>query len=209
MRRSIRFAVPLAILILLSMVIVFVVQRDSILDWSARFLVFAEPPVHAELILVLGGDFLGPRVFKAAELGADGYAPVVLISGPSYQGRPEGEWAIEYLAKKGHAESFYAVFGHDANSTVDEAVAVCPELKRRAIKRVLLVTSAYHSRRADIVFNMFCPGIKYVSVPADDPHYDPRHYRTDASSSALFRSEWKKIFGTILLAYPRYFLHRV
>jgi uncharacterized SAM-binding protein YcdF (DUF218 family) len=77
-------------------------QRQSILDWSARFLVLSQPPQHADLILVLGGDFYGPRVSRAAQLADDGYAPVVLISGPPYQGRPEGEWAIEYLAAHGH-----------------------------------------------------------------------------------------------------------
>ena len=183
-------------------------QRQSILDWSARFLVLSQPPQHADLILVLGGDFYGPRVSRAAQLADDGYAPVVLISGPPYQGRPEGEWAIEYLAAHGHTEPFYAVFGHNAHSTVDEAIAVCPELKRRAAKRVLLVTSSYHSRRADVVFRLFCPGADYISVPASDPHYDPGRYRSDPSSAALFRSEWQKLFGSIFVAYPEYLVTR-
>jgi uncharacterized SAM-binding protein YcdF (DUF218 family) len=184
-------------------------QRQSILDRSARFLILSEPPQHADLILVLAGDFYGGRVFRAAQLAGDGYAPVVLISGTPYQGRSEGYWAIEYLSKHGHSESFYAVVAHEAKSTVDEAVAVCPELKRRAAKRVLLATSAYHSRRADIVFRMFCPGIDYISTPGDDPHYDPARYRTDPGSEALFKSEWRKIFGTIFVAYPEYLVHRI
>lgn len=81
---------------------------------------------------------------------------------------------------------------------------MCGELHRRRVHRVLLVTSSYHSRRADIVFRLFCPGVHFISVSAMDTHYDASRWWSDDSSRKLFFSECKKIIGTVIFMYPRY-----
>lgn len=172
-------------------------------------MICSQSPREADLILVLGGDFWGPRMLKAADLSLEGYAPLVLISGPPYaDGRPEGEYAIEFLAAHGYPKQVFAVFGHQARSTIDEAIALGPELRRRRVKRVILVTSAYHSRRADIVIRLFCDsGIQFISVPASDQLYTPDQWWRDPGSRRLFFSEWSKIIGSVLVAYPKYKLN--
>ena len=174
---------------------------------AGSFLICSETPQKADLILVIGGDFYGPRVLKGADLAARGYAPLVLISGPPYeQGRPEGDFAVNFLTTKGYPRNLFQVFGHHATSTISEAMAVCGELHRRQVHRVLLVTSAYHSRRADIVFRLFCPGIHFTSVPAPDANYDPSRWWADPSSRKLFFSECKKIVGSVMVIYPQHVL---
>jgi uncharacterized SAM-binding protein YcdF (DUF218 family) len=175
---------------------------EPILSFIGSLLIDSETPETADLILVLGGDFWGPRVLKGAELGKAGYAPLVLISGPPYQGRPEGEFAIPFLEAKGYSRKMFAVFAHNAPSTWREAIAVRQELLRRRAKRVLLVTSAHHSMRAYLVFRLLCPGVDFISVPAPDPAYHAEHWWSDESSRRLFFSEWSKIIGSLLLA-PR------
>ncbi|MBZ5593053.1 MAG: YdcF family protein [Acidobacteriia bacterium] len=167
-------------------------------------LICSEAPRPADLILVLGGDFWGPRVLKGAELGKLGYAPLVMISGPPYKGRPEGEWAIDFLERLGYPRSLFCAFGHTATSTVDEALAIARELHRRKVKRVLVVTSAYHSRRADLVLRLFSDSIQFTSVPAPDPVYTPGRWWDDPDSRRVFFSEWRKILGSVLVAYPAY-----
>lgn len=170
---------------------------------AGGFLVCSGTPQPADLILVLGGDFYGPRVLKAADLATQGYAPLVLISGPPYKrDRSEAEFAIDFLETKGYPRRLFQAFGHHAGSTIAEAIVVGAELKRRHIHRVILVTASYHSRRADIVFRLFCPGIHFVSVPAPDSRYNPDHWWTDLESRRLFFSECKKIVGTVVIAYP-------
>jgi hypothetical protein len=72
---------------------------------------------------------------KAAELANNGYAPRVLISGTPYrarpedQSRPEGEFAIVFLAKQGYRTDSFESFGHHARSTIEEAIALRPELE--------------------------------------------------------------------------------
>jgi len=185
--------------------------------WTARHaisrqigysLICSENPRPADLILVLGGQFYGARVVTAAELAVAGYAPLVLISGPPYgDGRPEGEHAIEFLTGRGYPKSLFAVFAHSARTTVDEAIALAPELRRRRVKRVILVTSAYHSRRADIVVRLFCgSGIQFISVPAPDPYYTPERWWDDPVSRNLFFSEWRKTVASVVLVYPAHLL---
>jgi uncharacterized SAM-binding protein YcdF (DUF218 family) len=166
------------------------------------FLVDSEPPQPADLILVLGGDFWGPRVLTGADLAKQSYAPIALISGPPYRDRPEGEMAIDFLVQKGYPREIFQVFAHHASSTIAEAKALRGELARRHVRRVLLVTSAYHSRRATIVLTLFCPGVEFISIPAPDPHYHVEAWWNDESSRRLFFSEWSKIVGSVLLGLP-------
>jgi uncharacterized SAM-binding protein YcdF (DUF218 family) len=173
------------------------------------FLVCSETPQPSDLILVLAGNFYGPRVIKAAELANQGYAPRVLISGTPYrsrpeeQSRPEGEFSIAFLAQQGYRTDLFESFGHHARSTIEEAIALRPELDRRGVQRVLLVTSGYHSRRALLVFQLVCSRIHFISVPASDSQYLPDIWWKDERSRSLFFSEWTKIVGS-LLAYPEY-----
>ena len=183
-------------------------QWQAALTLVGRSLIDSEAPRSADLILVLGGDFWGPRVVKAAELGKRGYAPTVLISSPPYAGRPEGELAIDFLVKQGFRREMFTIFPHTAASTIAEAVALRGELARRGVKQVILVTSSYHSRRAAIVFRLFCPGIRFISVPADTTQFRAEGWWKSDSSRETFFSEWTKIVGTLVIAYPRYLAGR-
>jgi uncharacterized SAM-binding protein YcdF (DUF218 family) len=181
----------------------------TVLRELGEFLVSSQAPQRADLVLVLAGDFYGPRVLKGAELGAQGYAPLVLISSDPYQNRTEGLAAIDFLTARGYPQRLFQRFEHHATSTIAEALALRPELLRRRVKRVLLVTSAYHSRRAAIVFRLFCPGIRFITIAAAGQEYKPDDWWEDPSSERLFFSEWGKIFGTVLFEYPKHAVESV
>ena len=187
---------------------ILLLRWQASLSYLGGYLVDIDLAQPADLILVLGGDFLGPRVIEAAELAKRGYAPVVLLSSPPYATGTEGDWTIPFLVQRGYRSDNLEVFAHTAHSTIAEANALRGELTRRGVKRVILVTSNYHSRRAAIVFRLFCPGINFISAPAPDPHYHIDGWWNDASSRQLFLSEWTKILGSVLIAYPRYLASR-
>jgi uncharacterized SAM-binding protein YcdF (DUF218 family) len=199
-RSALRFLLLCAGLFLL----VCLIRWQATLNWFGNFLVDADRLEHADLILVMGGDFWGPRVIKAAELAAQGYAPLALISGPPYRGEPEGERAVEFLVERGYPKRLFAVFGHNEASTFGEVIVLRSELARRHVKRVIVVTSSFHSRRCAILFRLICPGIRFLSAPADDPHYHPEQWWTDPPDRELLFSEWEKIIGSVFLAYPTY-----
>ena len=176
------------------------VFRHPILSRLGESIVSSDPPQHSDLILVLAGDFLGARVLKAAELATQGFAPSVLFSSTPYQDSSEGRWSIRMLEGKGYPPDLFAVAEHNARSTREEAVVIRSELQRRRVKRVILVTSSYHSRRASIVFKIACPGVQFLSVPAPDGHYQLDRWWADSSSRKLLVVEWIKIAGTLVLA---------
>lgn len=194
---------------LLAVIAILAIRWQATLTALGNFLVDAQPPQPADLVLVLGGDFWGPRVLVGAELAKQRYAPIVLFSGPPYQGRPQGESSIDFLVQRGYPKDLFQVFAADADSTINEANDLRGELARRHVRRVLLVTSNYHSRRATIVLTLFCPGVKFISVPAPDTHYHVVKWWDDDSSRQLFFSEWSKILGSVAVVYPRYVVSRL
>jgi uncharacterized SAM-binding protein YcdF (DUF218 family) len=205
-RRTLRLWMGSAVLFSLLLAVIF---RPFILTALARFLMLSEQPERADLVLVLGGDFWGPRALMGAKLGAGGYAQRVLISGPPYNHQPESELSIRFLVEKGYRRELFVGFSHSSKSTVDEAIAVCPELKRLGAAKVLMVTSGYHSRRANVVFRLFCPAVKWHSVAAVDPQFEPENWWKTPRYRKIFFSEWTKLIGTVFWKYPIYEMHRI
>ena len=179
------------------------------LTWMARFLTVSQQPEPADLILILGGDFWGPRALLGAELGARGYAGKVLISGPPYLDQPESELSIRFLVDKGYPREMFISFPNTTKSTVEEAIALCPELKRLGAGKVLLVTSAYHSRRANLALRLFCPDIRFRSIAAPDPQFEVENWWKNERFRYFFFSEWQKIIGTVFWKYPEHTLRRI
>jgi uncharacterized SAM-binding protein YcdF (DUF218 family) len=179
-----------------------------VLKQFGSFLIDSEAPERADLILVLGG-FEGPRVVKGAELGIHAFAPRVLLSGPIYEGRPESDMAIEFLVKKGYPRELFVGFPHHATSTIDEAQALAPELRRLGVRSVILVTRGSHSRRATIVFRLFCAGVYFRSIPASDEQFQADGWWANPRWRKIFFLEWSKILGTVLMKYPAYLLREL
>ena len=207
-RSKVRFALRALGIASIALVAIALIRWQAVLNWAGNYLVCSDPLERADLVLVMGGDFWGPRVTTAAQLGTRGLAPLVLISGPPYMVQPENIWepegklAIDLLVRQGYPRSLFAVFAHNEHSTLSEVLALRGELARRHPRRVIVVTSSFHSRRCIILFRLFCPGIHFLSAPAEDVHYRPNEWWLDASSRHLFFSEWTKIWGSILIAYP-------
>jgi uncharacterized SAM-binding protein YcdF (DUF218 family) len=179
------------------------------LTWLAKFLLLSQQPERADLILILGGDFYGPRALLGAELGKRGYAPRVLISGALYENRPEGEFAVRFLVERGYRRELFISFPRTTQSTIEEAIALCPELHRLGASKVLIVTSNYHSRRANLVFRLFCPGVRFRSIAAADRQFEVENWWKNPQYRGIFFSEWKKIIGTVFWKYPEHSLRRL
>ena len=137
-----------------------------------------EEPVKSDIMVVLAGDYARPAF--AAGLYAQGYAPDVWIS------RPERTPALakldglgihlpreesinrDILIKRGVPEIHVRLYGRDARSTAEEAEALRGEFPS-AGKKILIVTSRFHVRRARMIFRRLLPGaeIHVVAEPYD------------------------------------------
>jgi uncharacterized SAM-binding protein YcdF (DUF218 family) len=130
-----------------------------ILAWvAARALIVSAPLASADVIVVLSGSgTYVERTQKAAELYRQGRAPLVFLTDDHQRGGWSSalqrnpyfvERATDRLIEQGvPAEKIRIVPGW-ASSTHDEALLVKDYATAQGLRSVLVVTSAYHSRRA-------------------------------------------------------------
>ena len=160
------------------------------------FLEKSEPPQHAEAAFVAAGDISGHRILKAAELVREGYVSKAIISGPEgMYGFHESDLAIPFAERAGYPESYFRPFPNRALSTNEEAHAAAEEFQKLGVKRVLLVTSDFHTRRAGNLFRAAAPGVDFVVVAAPDDHFSPRGWWRDREGRKTFATEWAKTIG--------------
>ncbi len=162
-------------------------------------LVVSDPLERADLIYVLAGDFFGSRVLLGADLGARGYAPRVLLSGGRYGDQYEGDMAINFAVEHGYSRSLFCPVRLDATSTIDEARAMGPVFTRMGARKIILVTSNFHSRRVALVFRLFLPGLRFRVEAAPDLKFDPNSWWKTQPGRDLLLSEYKKLLGTLAM----------
>jgi uncharacterized SAM-binding protein YcdF (DUF218 family) len=166
--------------------------RHPILRFAGESWVIDAPAAHADALLLLGDDnFYADRATHAAELIRHGAAPVVVASGRRL--RP-GAGVVELqehdLIERGVPKDKIIRFPHDAESTLEEAVALSRLCTERHFHSVIVVTSNYHARRARHIFDKVFPPTIAVSVAgAHDGDFDPEHWWEKRKSQELFAHE--------------------
>jgi len=157
------------------------------------FLVRSQAPFKADMVVVLAGDESGRRIVKAAELVKHGYAPRILVSGPlCCYGARESDLAIPFAVARGYPREWFLALPHDANSTKAEARVVVGELKRRGVKRFIVVTSNYHTRRAGSAYRALVPAEDFRVVAAPDWAFRPDDWWRSRDGQKQVFFEWAK-----------------
>jgi uncharacterized SAM-binding protein YcdF (DUF218 family) len=164
-----------------------------------RYLVRAEPPAHADIIVVLAGDFSGNRILTAGDLVRRGFAPKALVSGPSgAYGMHESDLAIAFAARHGYPASYFVALPNDSRSTRDEAVEVVAALNQRHAHSVDIVTSDYHTRRAGNIYHAKAPGLEIHMVASPDLYFTPDGWWKNRDGRKTFLLEWMKTVASWL-----------
>lgn len=155
----------------------------SVVAWSplsaacARPLILAQAPARADAVVVLlahiqpDDDFGNPsleRLMRGLELMRAGLAPrLILTQGYAPQGSHRAA-ATKLLRGLGISYPM-SVLG-PVRDTHDEALAVGRLAREKGWKRILLVTSPLHSRRASAVFAR--AGVEVIATPCREAGYD-------------------------------------
>jgi uncharacterized SAM-binding protein YcdF (DUF218 family) len=156
------------------------------------------PPVKADAALVLAGDGRGNRIRTAAELVRSGYVPKVIVSGPmSWYGVNEADLAIRFVISKGYPSDWFEPLKIRALSTEEEAREVGRELERRGIRRLLIVTSDFHTARAGKIFRRAVPPtIEIHTIASPDKYFTPHGWwHTREGWKTWFYESTKTIAG--------------
>jgi len=164
----------------------------------AKALIRVDPLEPAEAIVVLAGDPHGDRVMRAAELVIQGYGSTVLVSGgPVFYGAKECEAAIEFAVERGARREFFEPLCTDAQSTLEEAMEIDSELRRRGVRRALIVTSDFHTRRSSYIFRTKTSGeIEYRLAASPTFDFDPEDWWKTRSGKKTVLLEFTKSFNS-------------
>ena len=139
---------------------------------------------NADAIVVLGGEPV-IRAEHAARLATNGLAPLVIVSG---HGDCESNRRV--IQRVG-VPSKRIELECASRTTQENAQLTIALLREKKCRRVIVVTSWFHSRRAVGSFRKYAPEIEFLSAPVarTKPARDERNY---------IMNEYLKVAGYIL-----------
>ncbi len=164
------------LLVLLAAAYVF---RARLLTGAADFLVVDTHPLQpADLIFVLNGEY-DSRTLRASQLYQQGYAPQIvmahskaLLAEKLGVVASETDVAVAVMEKLGVPSDRIVILpaGEGVTSTYDEALALRQYAEGHSIRRILLVTSAFHTRRAAWIIHKELSGLPVTLEVAAAPY---------------------------------------
>jgi len=159
---------------------------------AATFLV-VNAPDHADLIVVLAGGDNDLRYWSGVKLLQDGNAPRLILDvfakGITF-GNPDVDLASDLVSRTMPDRA--TVCPVERNSTYDEARYLEKCLQGSGVKSILVVTSAYHTRRALDILRRRLPQYHFSIYAAPDPDYfGERWWQTREWAKTTF-VEWQR-----------------
>ncbi len=137
-----------------------VLAGGAALFFPQRWLTVESGPVAADVLVVLGGGSNAERARYAVELYKAGAAPRILCSG-----RGDCEANASLLRRAG-VPAAVILRDNQSRTTRENAQLSIPLLRQLGARRVIIVTTWYHSRRAWLCFRHYAPDLVFYSRPA-------------------------------------------
>ena len=174
-----------------------------IIAWvGARLLIVRSELVSADAIVVMSGSATyRERAAWAARLYREGRAPIVILTNDSLKSGWDNkeqrnpyfyELAARELQQQGVPESKIQVVSGIALGTYEESLGVRDYASAHQLKRLLIVTSAYHTRRTLWSLRHACEG-SGIEIGIDSP---APGWQTPAPSRWWWRRwGWKVVAG--------------
>src|ERR1700741_3877425 len=180
--RSTRGGIFFRLLFLIFLVVfafVIYLARYPILRLAGNFWVVDESPQTSDAIIVLSDDdYEAVRASRAADLYRASWAPRIVASGRTLRPYTSiAELMQRDLTDRGVPATAVVRVPNRARNTLDEAGAVSEFLSSHGWKKIIVVTSNYHTRRARFIYeHALAPGTELRMVAAPDPAYDPNSW---------------------------------
>jgi uncharacterized SAM-binding protein YcdF (DUF218 family) len=169
----------LFLIFLFVLALVVYLTRYPILRLAGNFWVVNESPQASDAIVILSDDdYDAVRASRAADLFKADWAPRIVASGRYLRPYASIAELMQHdLADRGVGADAVLRFPNRARNTLEEAGAVSTLLSSHGWKKILIVTSNYHTRRARYIYDhVLAPGTELRVVAAPDPVYDPNSW---------------------------------
>ena len=185
------------LLLLTVSVLILVLAHPFWLPFFGEHLVAGEAPSQAQAAVVLAGDSFGHRILGASDLLKSGYIPRVYVSGPMpFYEQNEADLAIAMAARHGYPKESFSPIYMKADSTREEAVHLINRLREDNVRKFLVVTSNFHTRRTGRVFRSLVPklfpGAEFHVVASPTEYFRPATWWKSRPSRKITFMEWMK-----------------
>jgi len=189
--------------IVLLLVVLANIFRAPILTGIADVLIVDDTLQPADIIFLLNSD-VNTRPFRASELYKQGLAPVIVIA--RSENTPtvdlglvpnDTDISVGVMEKLGVPAGKISVLQipGGVTSTFDEAAALHKYIENRQVHKVILVTSAFHTRRAKWIFERELAGLQVrlemVAVPY--AHFDQTNWWKNETGLITLNNEYLKL----------------
>lgn len=166
--------------------------RHPLMRVAGSALILDDSPRASDAIVMLGDDdYNADRATRAAQLIKAGWAPRVVASGRYL--RPYlsiADLEDRDLIDRDVPPTAILKFPNRSRNTREECTAIGHLLQQRGWKHILIVTSNYHTRRADFICSRVLPaGTELHVVAANDSNFNPDDWWDKRESTKIFFQE--------------------
>jgi uncharacterized SAM-binding protein YcdF (DUF218 family) len=168
------------------------VVRAPLLRAAGQFWIIDDTPQPSDAIIILSDDnYWGDRATRAAELFHDGWSSRVVASGRFLRSYASmAEIMDKDLLAHGVPEQNIVRFTHRSDSTFEEALALRGLIAQRGWRKVIIVTSNYHTRRTRYICQrVFSEGVDLRVISARDKDFEPEFWWTGRIGRKIFLHE--------------------
>ena len=182
----------LVLIIVVLLCFLIYVVRAPLLRVAGNFWITPDVPAASDVIVILSDDdFTADRASRAAELYHAGWAPKIVASGRRL--RPYAsiaELMQKDLEARGVPANAIIPYPHDAVDTLIELTDIRGFAQQHGWKRVMIVTSSFHTRRTRYLCRHIFPmDVKILVESAPDVNYDPDSWWRTREGLKIFLHE--------------------
>lgn len=154
----------------------------------------------ADAIVAISGGDTGARTAEAVKLYQDGWSKHLIFSGAALDPTgPSNAQAMALAAEEAGVPASAITLDETATDTRENATGVADILNRQSYHSIILVTSPYHQRRADLVFRRALgPDVTIISHSAVDQDWRRSHWWATPASRSLTLAEVQKVAYELL-----------
>lgn len=174
--------------------------RAPLLRLAGSFWIKSDAPASSDVIVILSDDdFTADRATRAADLYHDGWAQRIVCSGRWLRPYASIAELMQHdLEARGVPRQAIVPFPHKAANTLEELKDIRGFVQQHGWKRVMIVTSNYHTRRTRYLCrHIFHEDARVLVVTAPDHEYDPDSWWKTRAGMKIFFHEFAGLFVAI------------
>lgn len=190
----------IALIIIVILIGLVYLVRAPLLRVAGNYWIKSDVPANVDAIVILSDDnFTADRAARAADLYHDGWAPRVVGSGRRLRSYISIADLMQHdLESRGVPKQAVIPLAHDAANTLEELRGIREFVDRHGWKRIMIVTSNYHTRRTRYLCeHVFPADVHVLVVAAPDNDYDPDSWWKTRKGLKIYFHEFVGMFVAI------------